>query len=166
LLHLAGDVQRIAADDDASDAPGGVGSDDELRAVGKHDRHPVALFDTHLPQAGREAVHRLVQLAVGEPGIHNPGADCRAKDGGGVAGVLGRRVLQELIQRDGGIIYRCRHTLIVMLQPGLFHDSSSLSLFPKSFDQQEILFCGGVSGLHLDGLLNKKLCSIQVTTEK
>ena len=41
-----------------------------------------------------------------------------------------------------------------------------LSLSPKSFDQQEILFCGGVPGLHLDGLLNEKLCSIQVTAEK
>ena len=126
VFDLARDVQGVAADDDAADAPGGVGGDDELGAVGQHDGYPVAFLDAHLLQACCKAVDGVVELAVGHFGVHQARSDHGPKNDRAVVRMLGGRIRQQPVQRDAGVVYRRRHPFIVMLQPGLVHDISSL----------------------------------------
>ncbi len=121
VLDLAVDVERVAAYDDAADAPGGIGGDDKLGAVGQHDGHPVALADAQVLQSGGEAVHGIVQLLVGQIGVHQARTDHGAKDGGGLVGVLGRRVRQQPVQRDAGVVDGGWYPFVVVLEPGFLH---------------------------------------------
>ena len=84
-----------------------------------------ALAYAQLLQSRCKTVDRLVEPAIGQLGIHQPRTDHRPKDRGCLLWVLGCGICQQPVQWDAGIVNGRRDPLVIVFQPGLFHDHSS-----------------------------------------
>src|SRR5690606_22938407 len=82
---------------------------DRLRAVGEHQRHPVALADSQARQRAGEAVHLPLQVPVKQRPPE--------KQGGRMLGKLDCRVLQEPVEGYVRIIQRGLHGALVEAYP-------------------------------------------------
>ena len=80
VLGFAGRVERVEGDDDGPGADGRQVGDDELRAVGQVEGHPVARLHAEPLQRGGEAVDVPLQAAVGNGVGEEPAGGGQGED--------------------------------------------------------------------------------------
>ena len=157
LLQLMPGVQGVHRHGDGARLPGTQLGDEDLGDVGQHQGDPITLFHPQRCQSGGTGVAQPLPFAIryGRP----------LEKEGRVLGALAGRVADHVEQGPVGVgLQRVRHTLVIMLQPGLcLHDHTSVCVDiqpvvpSKDIIHQVDIFVKGVTNGQTNGEVPPRL---------